>query len=129
MKSVLTKNEIIRAFLYGFIVFIAWMVLLFLASMVFHTEQPASNVQASSAVIIGMGIITWAFGRRFRIGSTNQALLVGAIWVLVLFGATLFIAIPNGTTKTMFGSGYVYVVIPSMLAGAVLSKKRTTPVQ
>lgn len=112
---------------FGFLNFIAIMIVLFLASMVAGTEgqtdvAPADMVPVGLYSAVPIAVVAWLFARRMKFGTRRDALIGSAIWAVILAGMWLVIAIPNGTTKNMFGVWAMYVPYVAIVVGAMLSR-------
>ena len=100
-----SKKRVIK---YGLLVFLSWMVLLFVTSLVNGTEGMTdidffSTKMVISGVVVAalMGVVAYWFCRRLRLETKRDALMAGVWWVVILVALQLFIMIPNGTTKVL----------------------------
>ncbi|MFH0829301.1 MAG: hypothetical protein V1907_03940 [Candidatus Kerfeldbacteria bacterium] len=104
-KFAQTKGKAIG---YGLLMFLVWMALLFITSMVNGTEGMTdidfnSTKMVISGVVVAalMGIVAYLFCRKLRLDTKRDALIAGVLWVVILVAFQLFIMIPNGTTKVL----------------------------
>lgn len=119
----------------GFLLFIAVMIILFLVSMVAGTEgvtdvAPADMVPLGLYTAIPIAVVAWLLSLWMKFRSWRDALIGGTGWAVILAGMWIVIAIPNGTTKNMFGVWTMYLSYAAIIIGALLGRHSSpTPKQ
>jgi len=125
-----------KAIGYGLLMFLIWMALLFVISLVNGTEGMTdidfnSTKMMISGIVLAVciGIVAYLFSRKLQLDTKHDALIAGVWWVVILAAFQLFIMIPNGTTKVLraWAMDLPYVTI---IAGAWFGvRKGTTNLQ
>lgn len=115
------KKEIIG---YGLLLFVLTMVLLFILSMITNTDSPTGLWWVSVVMAVVLGVIARWFSHRLHPATRRQALTYGVVWAIMLAGILLIIAIPNGTTKIVFGEWSTYLIFIGVAVGPMLVKVR-----
>ena len=109
---------------YGLLLFIATMILLFVMSIVTGSEQPIDYPWVGAVVGLIIAIVAFWFSRQLKLESLKQKVAVGIIWAVMLAGILLIIAIPNETTKIVFGNWSNYFIFLGALIGPLFSKQK-----
>lgn len=109
---------------YGFLLFIITMVLLFVLSIITGSDSPVGFWWVGVIMAVLMTALSLLFSRRLRPASTKQAFTYGVVWAIMLAGILLIIAIPNGTTKIVFGQWSTYLIFVGVVVGPVLMNSR-----
>lgn len=107
---------------YGFLLFLILMLLLFVMSVVTQSDQPIDYPWAVAIVALLMAFCARWFSIRVQVASARQALIIGIFWALLLAGIILMIAIPNQTTRIVFGRWSTYLIFIGVAIGPVLRK-------
>lgn len=118
------KKLYLKIFGYGLLLFIATMLLLFIMSIVTGSEQTIDYPWVGVVVAVIMALCSLWFSRRLKVKSTKQALSIGIIWAIMLAAILLIIAIPNGTTKIVFGNWSTYFVFIGVAIGPLFMKRK-----
>jgi hypothetical protein len=115
---------------YGFLLFVATNILLFIVSMAVGSESteypPADHPWAGIVLAILVAICSWGLSRRFNVTTIKQALTLGASWAVMLIVLLLCITIPNQTTSKIFGEWSTYIVFVGAFVGPLLRKHKPT---
>ncbi|MFA5070319.1 MAG: hypothetical protein WC528_03475 [Patescibacteria group bacterium] len=124
LEKVKPKTKWLLAIIFGFLLFIITMLLLFLMSQLTGSDEPAGLWWTGVIIAILMTFISWLFARIIKPAGNGQALLYGLIWTAIVAGILLVIALPNGTTDKVFGQWSTYLVFVGVLIGPLLAKKQ-----
>lgn len=118
-----TKTKWLLAIIFGFLLFVITMLLLFLMSRLTGSDKPAGFWWVGVIIAILMTFFSWLFAKIIKPEGNGQALLYGIIWAAIVAGILLIIALPNGTTDIVFGQWSTYLVFVGVLIGPLLGKK------
>lgn len=125
----MAKNNYFKIFGYGFLLFIATMVTIFLMSLISGTEdasKPPFDLWWLGLIAgVILAFVSYWFARLLKISTTRQALAHGLIWAFMLATILLVITVPNGTTKNFFGQWSIYFIFIGAAVGPVLIKNRS----
>lgn len=118
---------------YGLLLFIAFNVVLFVATLatgIESTEITANStrfvVSLAAAAILMFLVARW-FGRLLRFDTRRDAQHAGIWWTAIVVTLTLLTTIPNGTTRIFFGTWAAYLIFIAIYFGAVTdTPKRST---
>lgn len=118
------KTKWLLAMVFGFILFVIVMLLLFLMSIITGSDEPTGFWWVGIIIAILMTFFSWLFAKIIKPVGNGQALLYGLIWAIIVAGILLIIALPNGTTGIVFGQWSTYLVFVGVLIGPLLAKKQ-----
>jgi len=118
-----TKTKWLLAIIFGFLLFVITMLLLFLMSVITKSDEPTGLWWVGIIIAILMTFFSWLFSRIIKPLGNGQALLYGIIWAIIVAGIILVIALPNGTTGVVFGQWSIYLVFVGVGIGPLLGKK------
>lgn len=112
---------------YGFLLFIATNILIFILSIVTRTPETETPMEEHFWVGIILALLltacSWWFSRRCHPASTKHAFTYGVVWALLNVGFMLLITIPNGTTSNIFGQWSTYLIYIGIAVGPLFMQK------
>jgi len=109
-------------FIYGLLIFVITLALLFVLSLIAGSDQPVDFWWIGVIIAILITLVSLWFSRRLHPATTRQALTYGIVWAIMLAVILLIIAIPNGTTSIIFGQWSMYLVFIGVAIGPILLK-------
>lgn len=120
---------------YGLLLYIAFNVILFVATLatgIESTEISANStrfvISLAGAAVLMFFTARW-FGRLLKFDTRRDAQLAGAWWTAIVVALTLLTTIPNGTTQIFFGTWAAYLIYTAVFFGTMFStsQKRIQP--
>ncbi len=119
---------------YGFLLYVAFNLSLFVASLFTGTED-ANDIKVNSMMFVMnfvvtaalMFLVSWWLCRLLRPGTRADAMRIGAWWAAIVLVLLLVVTIANKTTHFLFGTFAGYLVLAAIVSGASfgVSRRRT----
>lgn len=119
MKKILLKNVGI-----GFLMLIAFNIVLFVISMPFGFEDSGTGPTLVPATIFAliMGLIVYFVVKKIKPVSSKEAYIYSISWTAIVLILTLITTVANDTTNIFFGDWFNYLVFVTMAVSPVLLK-------
>lgn len=111
----------------GLLLCLAWLLYLFLGSLVLRSASDAPSTTGNIIVAILMLATSFVFARRVRPDNRQKAIGLGVVWVVVLVIIQLAMAVPNGTLHNVFGLWSGYLTYVAIIAGTALQPQQPRP--
>lgn len=112
-----------RRFGLGLVLFPAWLVVIFVTSLLYGGEgyPPLSGGIVAGVVMVA---IAWLLASRVTHAGPRTMSALGVSWLAAFVSLQLFITIPNGTVNVVFGSAATYFTYAGIAAGFVVAARR-----
>ncbi|MCL5094064.1 MAG: hypothetical protein M1355_02955 [Patescibacteria group bacterium] len=109
---------------YGLLFPFFWLIILFVLSLIFSTDNPMNFMAGNVFVALVLGAISYFFVKRIGATDMKEGLTYGVSWAAILLLIQLPITIPNQTTNIIFGTWTSYLLYAGIISGAVLKLRK-----